>query len=174
MKKADRQKVFEKFGGKCAYCGCELTKGWHVDEIEPCRRKYKIEKGHWLRIIDKKKMTIAELRGVSEMQMVTNYKWVDDKTVFDGYEHPERLNIENQFPSCASCNINKHSMGLEDFRSLISGFVQSLNKYNTQYKFAKRYGLVEETEQQVVFYFETIKECNKNHETKEEEYPMPI
>jgi 5-methylcytosine-specific restriction endonuclease McrA len=35
MKKTDRQKVFDKYGGKCAYCGCELKKGWNVDHIEP-------------------------------------------------------------------------------------------------------------------------------------------
>lgn len=34
MKKAERQQVFDKYGGKCAYCGCELQKGWHVDHIE--------------------------------------------------------------------------------------------------------------------------------------------
>lgn len=31
MKKADRQKVFDKCGGRCAYCGCELTDRWQVD-----------------------------------------------------------------------------------------------------------------------------------------------
>lgn len=34
MKKEERQTVFEKFGGKCAYCGCNLPKCWHVDHIE--------------------------------------------------------------------------------------------------------------------------------------------
>lgn len=35
MKKSDRDKIFNKYGGKCAYCGCELQKGWHCDHIEP-------------------------------------------------------------------------------------------------------------------------------------------
>ena len=35
MNKNQRQTVFDKYGGKCAYCGCELQKGWHVDHIEP-------------------------------------------------------------------------------------------------------------------------------------------
>ncbi len=35
MTKTDRQKIFDKYGGKCAYCGCELQKGWHVDHVEP-------------------------------------------------------------------------------------------------------------------------------------------
>ena len=35
MTKNERQIVFDKYGGKCAYCGCELQKGWHIDHIEP-------------------------------------------------------------------------------------------------------------------------------------------
>ena len=35
MTKNERQIVFDKYGGKCAYCGSKLQKGWHVDHIEP-------------------------------------------------------------------------------------------------------------------------------------------
>ncbi|NBV28087.1 HNH endonuclease [bacterium] len=27
--------AFDKFGGKCAYCGVDLIKGWNVDHIKP-------------------------------------------------------------------------------------------------------------------------------------------
>lgn len=30
-----RDRIFQKYGGRCAYCGCELQKGWHVDHITP-------------------------------------------------------------------------------------------------------------------------------------------
>lgn len=30
-----RTLVFEKYKGKCAYCGTELVKGWNVDHIKP-------------------------------------------------------------------------------------------------------------------------------------------
>ena len=40
MTKKDRQIVFDKYNGKCSYCGCELTKGWHVDHIEPIVRDF--------------------------------------------------------------------------------------------------------------------------------------
>lgn len=128
MKKADRQKIFDKYGGKCAYCGSELQKGWHVDEIQPVRRnrKYNREK----------------------------HKWELDK--YSPMMHPERLHIDNQNPSCASCNINKHSESLEDFRNAIKGYMKHLNERSTQYKIAKRYGLVVETDIEVKFYFETI------------------
>jgi len=33
-----RQKVYDKFNGRCAYCGCELKAGFHIDHIEPIRR----------------------------------------------------------------------------------------------------------------------------------------
>lgn len=31
MKEKERLKVFDKYGGKCAYCGCELDSKWQVD-----------------------------------------------------------------------------------------------------------------------------------------------
>lgn len=59
-------------------------------------------------------------------------------------------------PACASCNINKHSMSVEEFRKLVGGFITSLNRDSTQYKIAKRYGFIVEIEKPVVFYFETF------------------
>lgn len=129
MKKTEREKLFNKYGGRCAYCGCELTKGWHVDEIDPIRRNWQYE--------------YNEKTGMN------------DRKITDCM-HPERLVIENQNPTCASCNINKHSMSLQQFRESIKQFVSSLNLYSTQYKLAKRYGLIKETEIEVVFYFENI------------------
>ncbi len=117
MKPKDRELVFNKYGGKCAYCGCQLRKGWHVDHLEPLRRS--LYKG-------------------------------------GNHTYPERDCIENMMPSCASCNINKHSDNLERFRDLITGFMKHLNELNTQYKIAKRYGLVKEDIKPVVFYFETL------------------
>ena len=124
MKKKDRELIFKKYNGRCAYCGIELNGKFHVDELEPVRR---------------------------------NYKWNKDKTryISDGtMMHPERLNFNNQMPACASCNINKHSMSLEEFRRLIEGFMKHLNERNTQYKIAKRYQLIDENIKPVVFYFE--------------------
>lgn len=117
MTKKERQSVHEMFDGKCAYCGSELTKGWHVDHIKPIRRS--LRKNGTCR-------------------------------------YPKRECIANCMPACASCNINKHQMNLEDFRKLIAGFMKHLNERNTQFKIAKRYGLVEEVDRTVTFYFETV------------------
>lgn len=139
MKKADRQKIFNKYNGRCAYCGCELQKGWHVDEIEPVRRIWKND---------------------YNSSTGSHYK------KFIGFSHPERMSLENQNPACASCNINKHSDGLEEFRNMIKHFIVTLNRDSVQYKIAKRYGLIQETNIEVKFYFEKpsseflVKECD--------------
>jgi len=136
MKKSERQLIFQKYNGKCAYCGCELMKGWHVDELLPVLRYEKYLKDE-----------------------IGNRIWCDVKHCYKtekAMEHPERLHIDNQNPACASCNILKSSHSIEEFRRIIGAFINSLNSYTNQYKFAKRYGLVEETNKPVVFYFETI------------------
>lgn len=69
-------------------------------------------------------------------------------------EKPENNRLDNFNPSCPSCNIIKGSNSLEAFRKTVAGFVKSLNRDSTQYKFAKRYGLLAETEIDVTFWFE--------------------
>jgi 5-methylcytosine-specific restriction endonuclease McrA len=118
MKKVDREILFNKFDGKCAYCGNNLTKGWHADHITPIYRGCTDEE---LERYNKK-------RGSNE--------------------------LENFNPSCASCNRMKQDLSLDKFRDKIKQFVNSLNLYSTQYQFAKKYNLVEESDREVVFYFE--------------------
>jgi len=126
LSKKLRQEIHDKYGGRCAYCGDILQKGWHVDEIKPVKR-------------------------------ISVYNPLKRKFVYSGTcRHPERFNIDNQNPACASCNINKHSMSLEEFRRLIKGFMKHLNERSTQYKIAKRYGFITEHDIEVKFYFEKI------------------
>lgn len=157
MTKANREIIFNKFNGRCAYCGEPLEKGWHVDELLPCVRLYEWKPAGWRHKITKEpKPKDGTVRLMDEVAM-KDYEYVDSKSVFKGYQYPERLTLENQMPACASCNINKHSGSLEEFRQLIQGFMKHLNGVNTQYKIAKRYGLVQETVKPIVFYFETFK-----------------
>jgi len=73
-----------------------------------------------------------------------------------GCQYPDRDCFENLAPACSSCNTIKGSQSLEGFRQLIGGFIKSLNRDSTQYKFAKRYGLIsEEVSIEVTFFFET-------------------
>ena len=116
LTKKERQEVYEKYDGKCAYCGRELKKGWHADHIKPVERH----------IITKKML------------------------------RADRDVIENINPCCPSCNIHKHSDDLEEFRRRIEYHIEAMNKRSTQYKFLKKFGLIEETGEKVVFYFEKV------------------
>ena len=126
LTKKQRLELYDKYGGKCAYCGCKLPDRWCADHIEPIQRNFYYCK-------DKK-------------------RHVQDGTCLN----PELDTFENMNPSCPSCNTIKGSNSLEGFRKTIQGFIKSLNRDSTQYKFAKRYGLITETEIKVKFYFETI------------------
>lgn len=130
-----RQAIYDKSGGKCWYCGCELVKGWHADHFHPIRRN--------------------NISGFSKHSMEV---WS-----IKPCEHPEFDKEENKVPACASCNILKSSLGIDDFRKRIGQFIESLNLYANQYKFAKRYGLVVETSRPVVFWFELNIEANNNN-----------
>lgn len=138
--KKDREIIFNKYGGRCAYCGDELIKGWHVDHLEPIIRDKIWEPAY-----------IAHRGTPSEV--LRPARWVDK-----GCRRPELDCIENKMPSCASCNLNKHSFTLEGFRDCIMGYMKHLNEISTQYKVAKRYGLVKEEIKPIVFYFETLKQ----------------
>ncbi len=40
LTKKQRKQVWDKSGGKCWYCGCDLPeKGWHADHFEPVIRE---------------------------------------------------------------------------------------------------------------------------------------
>lgn len=45
LKKAEREQIRQKFGGRCAYCGNPLGERWHADHLEPVERKFKYVPG---------------------------------------------------------------------------------------------------------------------------------
>ncbi len=122
-----RDIVFNKFHGNCAYCGCGLGKGWHIDHLKPVIRSREYRR---------------DIGGKKHYRVTT--------------KHPERDCIENKMPACASCNINKRDQSIEQFRMMIKKFIQSLNNNSVQYKIAKRYGLIVESDIDVIFYFEKL------------------
>lgn len=136
MKATTKQRriIFAKYDGKCAYCGCKLETGWHVDHIEPVVRD----------------LVFVQSRGKYESAPTAG--------------KPENHTLENMNPACPSCNLLKSSMTIEQFRAVIQNFKASLNRYALQYKFAKKFGLIKETRKKVQFHFEkTIgKSKNKN------------
>lgn len=127
----DRKKVFDKFCGRCAYCGKQLTKSFQVDHVVP-----KMTYSQWERSGKKKEYFPDFL-----MHLTGN----------------ELDHIDNLFPSCRQCNFYKGTKNLEDFRYELTQLTGRLKKGVFIYKLALEYGLIQETdkEKKIVFYFET-------------------
>lgn len=162
MKKSDRDKIFQKYGGRCAYCGCDLSgRRWNVDHIEPVNRTTKTVPGYY-----KHKVT-GERVSYPKGSWWQEYDRVPSKQVFDKMLNPERDTFENSNPSCHSCNITKGNLSIGEFKNWIQGSCRRLDTSNySSYKFGKRYGLIQETGIEVKFYFETIQSPNTQTQSK--------
>lgn len=115
MGKIDRQLVYNKCGGRCAYCGEKIEfKEFQVDHL--------VSKFHH------------------------KYGYTDINDIND---------INNLLPSCRVCNKWKSAHSLEQFRIEVSQQLNRLNSYNANYRFAKKYGLIQETPKPIVFFFES-------------------
>lgn len=73
-----------------------------------------------------------------------------------GPDYPHRDTLENMNPACPPCNIDKHSMTLEDWRGVIERSNEVLQRDVSTFRRAVRYGLVRLTSEPVRFYFEKI------------------
>ena len=113
-----RERVYAKFGGRCAYCGQPLQNRWHKDHKEPICRSWSNKN---LAIYGRKKGEDSE---------------------------------ENLVPACPRCNLRKSMMTVDQFRVTIENEIAMLRQYNDKYRLAEDFGIVKETGQQVVFYFE--------------------
>lgn len=135
LTKKQRDDLRNKYGGRCAYCGCELGKTFHADHLEPLERAYHVK-------------TIKN-NGKYELEV----RFVADR-------HPERDDIRNMVPSCAKCNISKSNLPLEKWRDFLGKTVDKLNDRGGMYSHAVRFGLIVETNKPVKFYFENF--CKKD------------
>jgi hypothetical protein len=131
LSKKQRLLVFNKSGGKCWYCGCNLPeKGWHADHIEPVYRGFDMVKNER----NNKSSHVARFNG--DMQ------------------RPQNDKIENIAPACAACNLFKSTFSIEGLRDELNEQVERGLKYNCNFRMAVKYGLVEITNKPVLFWFE--------------------
>lgn len=135
LNKKQREKLKYKYGGNCSYCGVELKQRWQADHFKPVNRiKRYIKDEHGRNKRDSKNKLITET-------IMLN---------------PENDVIENMMPSCCKCNNDKSSSSIEQWRRIIKHRIHTLNndpKY-ASYQKAKRYGLIIETDIDVVFWYE--------------------
>jgi len=71
-------------------------------------------------------------------------------------DYPERHTIDNMNPSCPPCNIDKHSMRLDDWRGVIERSNDVLARDVSTFRRAVRYGLVSLRNEPVMFFFERM------------------
>jgi hypothetical protein len=125
--KVHRNHVYGKYGGRCAFCGDQLPPRWHVWPI--------VKDGGRLRIVD--------ARGVPK-----------DARELD-------------LPACISCNrtrLNNSMRGgvlitIEQFRGCLYRefkFLRSQCLNAPYYQKALRFGLIQETNKPIVFFFERV------------------
>ncbi|MFP9529116.1 HNH endonuclease [Pectobacterium brasiliense] len=129
LSKKQREELRMKFGGRCAYCGCELPeKGWHADHVEAALRKWHFgeRKQNGMRAI-----------------VYTGEHW-----------KPENDVLENLFPACSPCNLFKATFSVEMFREQIAEQAQRARQYSVNFRTAERFGQVQITQSPIVFWFE--------------------
>ena len=126
--KIDRIAVYNKLDGHCAYCGDKI--GFSVMQVD--------------HIIPKRNF---EWHVKNRFKVPPFLKHLTEKDV---------NHIDNLFPSCKTCNTWKTAFDIETFRDELEKQIKRLNNYSANYRMAKRYGLVEETDKPIVFYFEKI------------------
>ena len=61
-------------------------------------------------------------------------------------------------PACGSCNRYKATMDLETFRKMLSDIPKRLARDVSTYNIAVRFGMIEEHNEPIKFYFERMQE----------------
>lgn len=139
--KIDREKLRMKFGGKCAYCGVDLPeKGWHGDHVKP---------------------------------VIRNAKWVQASYGPEGYvrggytptgevDHPDNDTLDNIFPACAPCNIDKGASSLEEWRHWLQDrMIESMRENWPNFRHALRFGRIAVINEPLIFWFEKYEKVDE-------------
>lgn len=127
LTKKQRADLRMKFGGKCAYCGVELTGKWHADHVESVYREWKF-------VRDKD----GRLRTATTGKLY----------------RPENDRLDNFFPACAPCNIDKGASPLEEWRKRLEDLAENCRRNVSAFRHAERFGRVTIVAGPVIFWFE--------------------
>ena len=84
------------------------------------------------------------------------HKWVRGKGFVPTGEmsRPDLDTVENSFPACVPCNLDKSGHSLQQWRLKLQRSSEILARDASAYRHAVRFGLVVETPKPVVFFFE--------------------
>lgn len=131
LNKKQRAELKQKFGGRCAYCGCELGDKWHADHVEAIFRYSEVVPRH-----ERKDPLKFETRQTGKS------------------ERPHLDVLDNLFPACVPCNLFKSTFSINYFRLEVSRQADRARQYSVNFRTAERFGLVSEIKKPVVFWFE--------------------
>lgn len=133
--KIDRNVIYQKFEGKCAYCGHKIKlNDMQIDHIIP--------------------------KSTYSFHMQTRHK----VPAFLSHLTEQDVNhVDNLFPSCQVCNLRKLNYSLEDFRNEVTDLINILENKSQTYKMAKRFNFVKTKRvRSFKFYFEHEEENSNN------------
>ena len=68
--------------------------------------------------------------------------------------------LDNMMPACRKCNRSKSTFTVEKWRKQLYHKVTMLNRDSAVYNMAKRFGLVEETDAVIQFYYERFEKLH--------------
>lgn len=126
--KIDRKTIHSKLNGKCAYCGNDiLLNEMQIDHVIP------------------QAFFSSHIESGNNVPYFLTHLTILDVNHYD-----------NLMPTCRYCNKHKSAHHLELYRSEIFEQVKRLNLRSSNYRIAKRYGLIQESVKPVVFYFEQL------------------
>ena len=129
-----REEIWSMFGGRCAYCGIALVKGWHIDHVKSVRYDFDYIRG-----------------GYDENGQYKPGRLAKNGKVL----RPENDVIENLFPACRPCNIDKGAESLEDWREYLQGrMIDVMRRDVPNFRHAERFGLITVSSGPIVFWFE--------------------
>jgi len=142
-RKARRQKVYEKYGGRCAYCGTKIEyKDMQVDHLIPQRlfTAYDLTKDY-------------------------SQEWFKKEFFAKSLDKDDPSNL---MPSCRSCNHYKGAEPLKAFRYWMNTIHERIEKIYIV-RVALRYGIVKLCPFDGEFYFEKFKNNDNGGDEKDTE-----
>lgn len=167
-----KEKVFAKFGGRCAYTGKPLPQDWQIDHA---KSKYMFEK-ITVGVAHYKDKKTGEIVSVEEMRILVNQGLFETFNACRYYPpkvvpHPDVNKLENLLPALKIINHYKRELDVEGFRKYMQGFHNRLKRYKLDaggwaakkqarymWDVADAFEITPDKPFTGKFYFETIKE----------------
>lgn len=169
-----KEKVFAKYGGRCAYTGQPLAHDWQIDHAQSKAtfEKIIVDVAHYVDRETGERISVAEMSSLTDAGLWETWnacKYIPPREK----PHPSVNHIDNLLPALRIVNHYKRALDLEGFRRYMRGFHKRLARHKLDkggwaakkqarymWEVADAFGITPEKPFGGKFYFETIKEVN--------------